>query len=153
MKVRKQQVETYVLTDLERLDPVTVYVTNYKLGQGKIVIECFGESWASYWGAMGSQTLQDFVISSENDYLANKLVKSTRQIDFDEINKIAHKRGRPDICVTSDVEVAMISNDMVECFGDDWYMDLPTRHTDEYKYVCRILNAVKAAFQEEKEQA
>lgn len=36
MKTEKIQTETYVLTDLDRLDPVTVYVTNYKPGQGSM---------------------------------------------------------------------------------------------------------------------
>lgn len=53
MKITKQQTETYVLTDLDRLDPVTVYVTNYSIGKGKIVIDCFGDAWTSYWGGYG----------------------------------------------------------------------------------------------------
>lgn len=152
MNTEKKQTETYVITGWDRLDAVTVYVTNYKLGQGKIVIECYDDVWTHYWGAMGDRTLQEFVVGAENDYLLNKLLKETRQTNFDEINEIANKRGF-DICVTNDVEVAMASKDMAECFGDDWYMDLPRCHTSEYNYVGRILNAVKAAFHSEIREA
>lgn len=145
MDIQKKQTETYVLSKLERLDPVTVYVTNYNLGQGKIVIECFGEAWAYYWGSMGDRTLQQFVLSADNAYLANKLVDKTEQTDFDKIQEDAKKLGS-DICAASDVELAMQAEEMVAVFGDDWYMDLPTCSTSEYRYVCRILDAVKEAF-------
>ena len=150
MKLEKTKAESYVITDVKTLDPVTVYVTNYKLGQGKMVVECYGEAWSVYWGRMGERCLQEFVLSCNNDYIVNKMIEKHTQTDFDEINRIAKERGFHDICVTSDVEVAMIQDRMAECFGDDWYMDLPTCMTSEYKYVCRILDVVKQAFRIDK---
>lgn len=150
MKIEKKQTETYVITGFGDLDAVTVYVTNYKPGQGKLVIECYGEAWAHYWGAMGDRTLQEFVLKAENEYLSMKLIRGdTRQTDFEEINDQAHKRGFPNLCVTSDVEVAMEASEMSRCFGPDWYMDLPRCHTTEYEYLSRILTAIKAAFHAE----
>ena len=93
MNTEKKQTETYVVTGWDRLDAVTVYVTNYKQGQGKLVIECYGEAWAHYWSHMGENTLQQFVLGAENDYILGKLLKDTHQTDFDEINEIAQKRG------------------------------------------------------------
>jgi len=148
MNTNKQQIEAYILTDLDRLDPVTVYVTNYKPGSGRIVIECFGSAWASYWGGMSGMTLQEFFISSENDYLLNNLIKNTRQTDFDQINQTANRKGFS-ICVDSDVDIAMQSDEMAECFGADWMMDLPTCSTVEYEYLGRIVNAIKGAFSDE----
>lgn len=152
MTTTKTQTETYILTDLDRLDPVTVYVTNYAPGQGKMVIECYCDSWAVYWGGMGRATLQEFLLSCNNDYILSKLLKKTRQTDFDKINDIAHNRGFS-LSVTSDVEIAMQAEDMRECFGPEWYMDLPTCITHEYEYVGRILNSIKAAFSDELQQA
>lgn len=152
MTTEKRQTETYVLTGLDRLDPVTVYVTNYKPGQGKIVIECFGEAWTAYWGGMGDNTLQQFFLTCDNAYILGKMLKETQQTDFDAINDTAHKKGFS-LSVTSDVEVAMQADEMSECFGSDWYMDLPQCQTPEYEYLGRILNAVKGAFSEELEQA
>ena len=149
MKLAKRRTETYILTALHKLDPVTVYVTNYELGKGKIVIECFGDAWAFYWGAMGPNTLQEFFIGADNSYLLGKFLSETEQTDFDEINEIAHKRGFEDLCVSNEVELAMAANEMAECFGEDWYMDLPRRSTDEYQYLSRIVNAIKGAFSNE----
>ena len=148
MKTTIKKTETYVLTDLDRLDPVTMYVTNYAPGQGKIVIECYCSSWAAYWGGMGESTLEGFLLTCNNDYILGKLLKETQQTDFNKINEIAHKRGFS-LAVTSDVEVAMQAEDMSECFGPDWYMDLPQCNTSEYEYVGRIINAIKAAFSEQ----
>jgi len=148
MKIEKKETETYVLTDMERLDPVTVYVTNHKVGQGKIVIECFGESWSYFWGGMGERSLQQFFVTCENDYVLGKLVKETRQTDFDEINGIAHTKG-VSLSVGSDVDIAMQMQEMDECFGPDWHMDLPKCNTQEYHYVDRIVSAIKAAFSDE----
>ncbi|MEJ2416968.1 MAG: hypothetical protein P8Y45_08560 [Exilibacterium sp.] len=150
MNIKKTQTETYVIPDPDKLDSVTVYVTNYKLGQGKVVIECFGEAWAHYWSAMGDRTLQEFFITSDNDYLVSKLIRGdVKQTDFDEINEIAEKRGY-DICVTSDIEIAMQAGEMAKCFGEDWCMDLPRCYTNKYRYLSRIVTAVKAALSEDK---
>lgn len=152
MDIEKRETETFVLTDIQNLDPVTVYVTNYQLGKGKIVIECYGQAWACYWGGMGENTLQQFFVTCENDYIIHKMIKETMQTDFDDINDVAHKKGF-DLCVNSDVELAMQADDMAACFGPDWYMNLPTCHTSEYEYLGRILNAIKVAFAEGMQQA
>lgn len=152
MNIEKRKTETYALTDLDMLDPVTVYVTNYNTGQGKIVVECFGEAWTAYWGGMGVNTLQQFFLTCDNNYILGKMLKETRQTDFEEINDIAHKRGF-DLCVTSDIEIAMQSDTMTECFGADWRMDLPRCNTGEYEYLGRILNAIKGAFTKELQRA
>lgn len=53
MKITKSKTETYILTGIKGLDPVYAYVTNYGPGAAKIVIECFSEAWAYYWGGNG----------------------------------------------------------------------------------------------------
>jgi len=147
MGTTKTQTETYVLQKLDRLDPVTAYVTNAEsgVGQGKIVIECYSKAWACYWGGMGERSLQEFFISCDNAYILNRMLEQTTQTDFDEINKLAEKKGF-DICVTSDVEVAMSAVDMDKCFGSCWMMDLPTCNTSDYEYVGRIVDALREAF-------
>jgi len=149
MKVIKRETETYHITDVVRLDPVTAYVTNFSSDAGKITIDCFGKAWSCYWAAMGSRTLQEFFISCDNDYILNALLSgNTMQTDFDEIEKLARQKGIS-ISGASDVEIAMQADDMTECFGDDWYMDLPTCHTSDYNYVGRMVDAIREAFKEE----
>ena len=148
MKLEIAQTKTYILTQLVALDSVTVYATNYRKGHGKIVIECYSEAWAHYWGGMGDLNLQEFFLACDNAYILGKLLKETEQTDFEKVHAAAKKNGY-DICVTSEVELAMSSREMAECFGPNWYMDLPTCQTHEYHYVSRIVDAAKAAFREE----
>jgi hypothetical protein len=145
MKIEKIKTETYVLTDLDRLDPVTLYVTNYEKGKGKIVIECYGSSWSYYWGAMGNNNIQSFFVSCDDAYILNKLLNETTETDFEEIQR----RSNGAICATTDVEIAMMAEDMAEHFGDEWYMDLPRCATVEYDYLGRIVDAIKEAFNDE----
>lgn len=98
---------------------------------------------------MGERNLQQFFLTCDNDYILKNLLKVTRETDFDEINAIAAKRGYPEICIDSDVDIAMVQDKMKDCFGDDWYMDLPQRKTAEYEYLGRIVNAIKSAFKEQ----
>ncbi|TFZ81463.1 hypothetical protein [Candidatus Macondimonas diazotrophica] len=147
MDIKKELTETYIITELDELDLVTLYVTNYKPGKGKLVIECFGETWVCCFSAMGCSSIQEFILRSDNDYLLRKLLKETYETDFDKINKEAQKRGF-DICAYSDIEIAMQADEMRECFGDDWQMNLPMCNTVEYHYVSKILDAIKEALQQ-----
>jgi len=150
MKINKRETETYVLTDLEALDTVTVYVANYNLGSGQIVIECYCQSWAYYWGGMGEKTLQEFFAGCDNNYILAKLLAgNTRETDFDLIHNESLKKGF-DICASSDVEIAMCAAEMRDCFGEEWMMDLPTKQSNDYRYLDRIVDAVKLAFNESK---
>lgn len=145
LPVEKSLTETYRIDYAKDLDPITVYATNYRPRAGKLVIECSGQAWAHYWGGMGDQSLQAFVAKSDNDYLLEKFLRETRETDFDAVTDEAQKRGFRDLVVTNDVEVAMLEKEMSECFGPQWMMDLPRRHTAEYRYLGPILDAVKAA--------
>ena len=53
MKIEKIDVLSFVLTDLERLDPVRVMIENYEPGKGRITITCYGKAWTAAWFAMG----------------------------------------------------------------------------------------------------
>lgn len=145
MKIEKRSTDTYVLTDIDRLHPVTVYVTNYNSGKGKIVIECYGDAWVNYWGAMGDRNLQEFFISCDNGYILNNLLKETQETDYDEIEKITGG----EVCVSTEFELAMAFDTLREILGQDWYMDIPRCATSEYNYLGRIVDAIKIAFREE----
>src|SRR5690606_20733320 len=73
MKVAMIHTTTYKLTDLDRLDPVTVYTENHEPGKGKITIECYGKSWSSYWGSMSGDTVEAFFCRCDEHYLAGNL--------------------------------------------------------------------------------
>jgi poly-beta-hydroxyalkanoate depolymerase len=76
VEINTEQVTVLTLSNLEsdyHLDPVTVIFQNFKLGRGKVIIECYSRAWAMHWGAMGERTVQKFVVETDNDYLVDKL--------------------------------------------------------------------------------
>lgn len=148
MRVSKSNTETYVITEVPGLDPITVFISNHRRGSGRMVVEHFGDAWAHYWIAMGDRTVQQFVAGAGLDYLLRKLCRETKQTDFDAINRIAQEKGI-ELDVTTDVEVAFAAEDMELIFGEDWYLDMPRRHSNEYLELRKVLTIVRAAFDEE----
>lgn len=55
------------------LDPITVLLCDMG-GRGRIIVECFGEAWAHYFGSIGKESLRDFVAGCDEYYLADKLI-------------------------------------------------------------------------------
>ena len=142
MKTTASKVTKLQISGAKSLDMVTVIVDDLGPEQGKIIIECYGKAWSAYLGSMGKGGLAKFFCSCDNDYIIRKMLQVTHETDFDKISDIAREKGF-DICGTNDVEIAMMADDMAKCFGDDWYMDLPRRHTSDYVYLSRIIDAVK----------
>lgn len=139
MKVTTSQITKYVLTELDKLDPVTMVLEDFGAGKGKLTIDCYGKAWTAYWGAMGSETIAEFINTADVDYLANKL--STVPSSKTDYEAISRKIG-----IDVDRETLILHSDkMVEAYGRDWYMDLPTTRNEEYDYLCRIVSAVKEA--------
>lgn len=90
MKIETTQVTQLLISDLMgkpyKLDPVTVFIEDlgvraehegHKTRQGKITIECYGESWSTYWGSMGDRTVAQFVATESADYVIGCLRRST----------------------------------------------------------------------------
>lgn len=86
MRIERSTVTKLLISDLmnseHRLDPVTVFLED--LGnnssdairvsnRGKIIIECYGKSWSSYWGGMGDRTVAQFFCDIGADYLVGCL--------------------------------------------------------------------------------
>lgn len=169
MKIATSMVKKLRITDIENLDPITVIAENFGEGSGKIIIECYGESWSHFWSHMGKQhTLETFFCQASDDYIAGKLCQGrTDEADWEgfpskvraEIIKLRRKRGLSkseareyfEDAGSIDHEVSAHLNSELLCavFGDEWFLyavgDRPTR---EYKYLCRIIPVVKSAFRE-----
>ena len=152
MVISKRETETYVISGANGLEnAVTVYVTNYCLGKGKMVIECCGECWAHYWGAMGDNNLQSFFVECENYYLLNKFIGKTKDIDFDKINDDAKKAGM-DVRVSNWYEIGCQISSLEQLYGNSIYEEgFPECDTTEYEYLGKIIDAIKLVFEKEKE--
>lgn len=73
MNVATIKVDAFTITDVKGLDPVTVFLRDIEPGKGQIIIECYCDAWAAYWGAMGKETVAEFVASATIDYVVNRL--------------------------------------------------------------------------------
>lgn len=75
MKLASTTLKQLTITDVRGLDPIRVICENYEPGHGRIIIQCWDEAWAGYWGAMGAdRTIERFFIESHADYLAGNLL-------------------------------------------------------------------------------
>lgn len=89
MNIEETLIKRFRVTDVENLDPVTIMLEDFEPGKGKIVIECWGRSWSSFWPAMGGRTISEFFTSCNDDYLIRNLAPQTKthEPDFEQFNK------------------------------------------------------------------
>lgn len=167
MQITASLVRKITVSEIESLDPISIYIEDYAQGKGKLIITCHDESWSYYWGAMGTQNLAQFILTADNDYLAKKLSPSTPStINDDDSIEIQAKRhiierrkedglnkedARKlyDLCPKlqeyKDYDIATYSDIMYEIYGDEWWDCLPTKPNPKYQYLHRIIDVVKEA--------
>ncbi len=168
MEVETSQVTRLKITGGDRLDPVTVFLEDLGPKQGKVTIECYGESWSASWGGMGDRTVADFFCSCDEHYLANKLSSIRGSVDdFDGLADHARKHiidGRKshdfekaearrlyDRCEDlSGVEnFDQAAPAMADIYGPEWWYAVPTKPNPDYQYLCRIILCVQEALTKE----
>ena len=176
MNIEESKITKLKLTDIKRLDPVSVFVDDIEPGKGKITIECYGKSWSSYWGGMSGGTISSFFLSADSDYLANRMwdhSKDQYEPDFDGVQKRVREtvvNWRRENCIEKEFarEIYDIEDwteympqhtydtwscpsgvDVVdfESLGMNEY-DIPDKPTPAYAYLMRIIDAVRDAFKE-----
>ena len=164
MKIEKSQITKVALTEVDGLDSITVILENYEPGKGKIIIECFGKSWSSYWGAMSGDAIEVFFCRCDEHYLAGNLDSGIRS-EIDDLEGLAD-HARDDICtrrreldlekeearklfdLADDLEgvesLDSAASAMSEIFGDEWWYSIPEKPNPKYEYLCRIIKAVQS---------
>lgn len=166
MKIELSTVTKIRLTELDRLDPITVILEDIAPRQGKIIIECYGESWSSYWGGMGQKNIAEFFCCCDKHYLSKNLSSINSEITDEGVicdwlrSEIISSRRHFSYTkerareLWDDVEFYVENNAnclhteqcndlLLEIIGDDWWHDLPTKTNPEYEYLCRIIDAVQ----------
>ncbi|WP_296935981.1 hypothetical protein [uncultured Marinobacter sp.] len=168
MKVELSTVQKLNLTELmgepHKLDPVSVILENFEPGKGKIIIECYGQSWSAYWGGMGAKDIATFFCRCDEHYIAGKLssirggiddyealaskaqsevcqMRRDQEINQQEARELFDAAGR-----LSNAESAHDLDDkaMIEIFGPEWWYAIPEKPNPDYQYLCRIIRAVQA---------
>jgi hypothetical protein len=198
MRVEESTVKKVVISEIVGLDPITVFLEDigarkhkvegapdHTSRQGKITIECWGESWSAYWGGMGDRTVAQFVDSCNVDYLAGCLRRGTdldtTMFSGDALEATAKRcildcrRGRTSKweCSSLDRDDARALYDEAEAlsscetaeslwhnhdagrvlsalFGDEWHHTVSDKafiENPKYAYLCRIISAIKQAFE------
>jgi hypothetical protein len=165
MKVEKSCVTKLMIAGVPSLDPITVYAEDIAPRQGKIIIECYGQSWSAYWGGMGDGTIAEFFCSVSQDYIANCMSRSIDSSVFDpdavkdhaKREIIKQRRARhlsaDDAREEYDeIEDSIIDDDpwrscdlMQKIYGDEWWYRLPSKPNPDYVYLSRIIKAVQEA--------
>lgn len=166
MKIEKSIVQKLKMTGVYGLDPISVFLEDYEPGKGKITISCYDKSWHSYWGGMSGRSISDFFLSCDNYYITKNLSSVSSEInDYESLGKKIRDfyKEKYDIDDYETYEILQnvesmgcdemewegwIRNDpsvMCEVFGDEWWRSIPTKTNPEYKYLCRIIDAVKDA--------
>ena len=177
MKITESQVKKLRITDVQNLDHLTVIVENFSKGSGKIIIECFGESWSHYWSHYWSHmgdgyTLETFFCQASNEYIAGKLCRGREdEPSWQGMQDILRKeiikmRKNGDIekhearsffndasSIDHEVSAHFNSELLVSVLGYDWMFDIPYEPTREWRYLMKIIPVVKAAFAEISERA
>lgn len=139
MKVIKNTVEKITLTELAGLDPITLIIEDFSNRRGKVMIECYGKAWSAYFGDMGKEKISEFIHTADVEYLVGKLTTEPRSvIDYD---KISEKIG-----IQVELETLLLHTDELSRFyGNDYIMNLPEKDSYSYRYLCRVVTAVKEA--------
>lgn len=168
MKIETSQVTKVVISGLlnderYRLDPVTVFLEDTKEDQGRITIVCYDKAWTSYWGAMSGRKIAEFFCSSDEYYIAKNLSPDTARsinaegIELDNCSKKALIRLRRAHCLDKNkarvlweeiddpFDTAEKNEVLEELYGVDWFMNRPWMPNPKYKYLCRIIGAVRDA--------
>lgn len=85
MRIEEEKARVFRLYDAPRLDPILVVMRDVGANCGQLLIECYGDTWSAYWGAMGARGVEDFVLSCSADYVVGKMFgrfhKRTKQAE------------------------------------------------------------------------
>ncbi|MFU0887888.1 hypothetical protein [Kluyvera sichuanensis] len=171
--VEKIDVMAFTVTGAERLDPVRVMIENYEPGKGRITITCYGKAWTGAWFAMGGDSVQKFIKRVSNEYLIGYFdpqLQSTVDDDNDanlafvksEIIKLRREQeidGNEARSMWDEAEDAddvkasccnyLVGDKLLGLLGDDpWYANWPSVPNHHYRYLDRIVDAVREGLNE-----
>lgn len=127
MNIEQSKIIKLKLTDLDRLDPITVFIEDDEAGKGKITFECFNKSWSYFWGSMGESDVTEFFISCSKDYLVKCFwdhSQPTTELDYDGLQSTIREY------VIEQRREGLIGNDTARTLYDisDWEAYAP-QHT------------------------
>ena len=75
MKVAPIDVDAIQISEMSGLDATAVFWCDYGQHRGSVTITCYpsGRAWTARFGGMPSDTIREFFLCADADYLVNKL--------------------------------------------------------------------------------
>lgn len=172
MQITESQVTKITVTGAKTcdgfsLDPISIYLEDYGQGKGRLTVGCWDATWSFFWGAMGNRSLAEFIIGTNNGYLANKLKRDGEkfsELDIDALEiqvkkEIIRDRREGTLGTVQARELWDRLGDMdfemplhPECeevdylekvLGPDWLEALPERTSTHGRWLWDILNVVR----------
>jgi hypothetical protein len=71
--VSEPQLRTYRIEAIG-LDPITVYIEQFRPGAGRMTVQCYARAWTSFWGSHGAEApLETFITACDAEYIADGL--------------------------------------------------------------------------------
>ena len=98
MKVKQSEVKKITITELENLDPITVYTEEWQdekrskpddpYYQGRVTIIFWDTALTYFWCAM-AKPLKEFFINASPSYISDKLLQqSSKKIDKERLHEL-----------------------------------------------------------------
>jgi len=93
MQITTIPIQKLRITDVAGLDPVDAFLEDHGPGKGQLIVRCFDRSWTAGWGAMGKETVAEFVRTCGTDYVVNCLARglSARSFSGDALVELAKR--------------------------------------------------------------
>jgi hypothetical protein len=175
MKIEKSTVTVLRISEVERLDPIRVMLDDLGPGQGRINIGIYGRAWETAWFSMGDNTLTQFILSCNSDYIvkclangisatkfsgealhahAKKTIRARRKglgdWQFDRLSDAAAHELMNKVNALLDCETensAWLHDRLLSAiYGEDWHQIAEGNGPNhEYDYLVRIIEAVRHA--------
>jgi len=158
MQIESKNVLQVTLKNIKGLDPITLFLENFKPGEGKITINCYTSSWTAYWGSMSGRTIEQFFADENEHYLAKNLSTIDSSVpDLDATKDhaktellqerrrqyIGQAEARERFDRIEDLSDLDNARAMAEVFGDEFYHSIKSITNPEYAYLCRVIKAVQ----------
>lgn len=163
MKITTSTVTKLSISELDKLDPITVILEDIEPSKGKIIIECYGQSWSGYWSGMGERTIAQFFCSCDEHYLAGKMSSVKDYVnDYDKLAVLAKKevlsaRRKNDFSYCDARELYEGADSFADADELDknlfqkifdisfWEFDIPIKPNPDYVYLTSIITTIQQA--------
>lgn len=172
MNIETSTVTKLLITGVQGLDPISVYLEDLAPCKGKITLSCYDKTWHAYWGGMwDGLTIGQFFCKLHGAYIIGYLDRqlSSRRFSAEALADKARKvivqmRRDRDLdaedarSLLDEAEDVRHTSSLDECggahreflhriFGDDWW-NLPADAMEpnpDWAYLCRIIKTVQQA--------